>query len=130
MLIILVSLLVLDAIWIGINMNRYSTMVSTIQRSVLTINAFAAFIAYLFIYGLIVFSIVPQLNKFEKTTIWDCIKISGIVGICVYGIYNFTNLALYKDYYVSIAIADTIWGGVLFTLVAIIYQIYKGKMIM
>lgn len=120
MLIILLSLLVFDALWIMLNLNRYKEMILKIQGKALQINVFGVVIAYIFIYILLVLSIKLHINK--KSSIMDCVKYCGIIGLCVYGIYNFTNYALYKNFSISIAIADTIWGGVLFTLVAMIYK--------
>lgn len=37
-------------------------------------------------------------------------------GAAVYAVYDFTNLLVFKDYRLGVAIADTIWGGVLFSL--------------
>jgi uncharacterized membrane protein len=36
------------------------------------------------------------------------------MGIAVYGIYDFTNYAIFKNYQLEFAVADTLWGGVLF----------------
>ena len=37
-------------------------------------------------------------------------------GAAVYAVYDFTNLAIFKDYTLSFAVADTLWGGVLFSI--------------
>ncbi len=37
-------------------------------------------------------------------------------GAAVYAVYDFTNLTVFKDYTLGFAIADTLWGGVLFSL--------------
>lgn len=47
------------------------------------------------------------------------------IGFCTYAVYDFTNFALLKDYDVRFAIADTIWGGILFALVFIEKQYLK-----
>ena len=39
------------------------------------------------------------------------------IGLSTYAVYDFTNYALLKDYDLRFAIADTIWGGVLFSAV-------------
>lgn len=43
-------------------------------------------------------------------------------GAAVYAVYEFTNMAVFKDYSLGFAIADTLWGGVLF---AIAYLLVK-----
>ena len=37
-------------------------------------------------------------------------------GAAVYAVYEFTNMAVFKDYALSFAVADTLWGGVLFSI--------------
>lgn len=39
------------------------------------------------------------------------------VGMATYAVYDFTNLALFKNYTLSFAILDTLWGGILMALV-------------
>lgn len=43
-------------------------------------------------------------------------KEAFIYGICIYGVYDFTNHAILEQYDWKFAIADTLWGGVLFVL--------------
>jgi uncharacterized membrane protein len=39
-------------------------------------------------------------------------------GFAIYAVFDGTNLAIFKDYPVDLAIADTIWGGRLFSLLS------------
>ncbi len=39
-----------------------------------------------------------------------------LYGVCIYGVYDFTNHALLENYDWKFGIADTIWGGVLFVV--------------
>jgi len=39
------------------------------------------------------------------------------VGVAVYAVYDFTNLAMFKNYTLQFAIMDSIWGGILMALV-------------
>lgn len=41
---------------------------------------------------------------------------SGLMGIAVYAVYDFTTLFLFKEYPLWFALADTLWGGVLFSV--------------
>jgi uncharacterized membrane protein len=39
------------------------------------------------------------------------------MGIATYAVYDFTNMALFKDYPLSFALMDTLWGGILLAAV-------------
>ena len=39
-----------------------------------------------------------------------------LAGAAVYAVYDFTNLSLLKDYTLNFAVADTLWGGILFAI--------------
>lgn len=49
-----------------------------------------------------------------------------LLGLSVYAVYDFTNLATLKRYDWRFAIADSLWGGVLFTAVFYILRQIKG----
>ena len=72
-------------------------------------------ITYIFIISLLLFHIYPILYE-KVNNLQNAFIYSGIVGFFVYGIYNFTNLALLKDYSLKISIMDTLWGTILFTI--------------
>jgi len=44
-------------------------------------------------------------------------------GAAVYAVYDFTNLAILKDYTLQFAITDTLWGGTLFAIAHYILSI-------
>lgn len=44
------------------------------------------------------------------------VKGAFLSGAAVYAVYEFTNMAVFKDYSLSFAVADTLWGGVLFSI--------------
>ena len=44
-------------------------------------------------------------------------KDAFLTGAAVYAVYDFTVLAAFKEYPLYMAVADTLWGGFLFTAV-------------
>ena len=38
------------------------------------------------------------------------------IGAATYAVYDFTNLATLKNYDVRFAVADSLWGGILFSV--------------
>jgi hypothetical protein len=47
---------------------------------------------------------------------------AALIGAATYAVYDFTSLSILKKYEAKIAVADTLWGGVLF---AITFSILK-----
>jgi uncharacterized membrane protein len=42
---------------------------------------------------------------------------AALLGAATYAVYDFTSATILKKYEIGIAIADTLWGGVLFAIV-------------
>ena len=40
-----------------------------------------------------------------------------MIGLCTYAVYDFTNYSTLGNYELQFAVADSLWGGVLFSLV-------------
>jgi uncharacterized membrane protein len=96
---------ILDGVYINLAKNNFNMQIKSIQGSDIQINIIATGIVYIFlIFGLNYFII--QKNK--------SVKDAFILGLVIYSVYEFTNLALLKNWKVSTAIIDTLWGGVLF----------------
>lgn len=108
--------LALDALWIYLNFNMYKSMYSRIQGSSINFNALYATYAYIFILLSVFLLVVPKLD--HNDGLCECALKGGVVGLCIYGVYNFTNLALFNSWSPFVAIIDTLWGGVLYTCIA------------
>jgi uncharacterized membrane protein len=39
---------------------------------------------------------------------------AALMGLATYAVFDFTNLTIFKQYPLSIAIADSVWGAILF----------------
>ena len=53
------------------------------------------------------------------------LKDAFLTGACVYAVYDFTVLAVFKDYPLYLAVGDTLWGGVLFSAIYMLRQTFK-----
>lgn len=85
-------------------------MVRSIQGSPLTLNVAPAIVVY------IALGYLATLPK----TLLEAFQL----GTAVYAVYDFTNLAMFKNYSPQFALADTLWGGVLFTIVQYLKQTF------
>lgn len=127
--IVSVFILLLDFAWIGTNLGMYSKSVKAVQKSVMVVNYYYAFVAYVLVLFASLYIAIPftklHLEKDDDIVqkLWKSFLYGGTVGLAIYGIYNTTCLALYKDYDASIAVYDTMWGTALNTLAVFIYTL-------
>lgn len=110
------------------NSKMYTTVFSNIQNSPLRVKYGQVIITYMFVILLFINIIVPKLKitASDKSLI-SCFRDSGLIGLCTYGIYNFTNFAVFERYTWKVAILDTLWGGILFTLIAYLLNFFLYK---
>lgn len=122
-LLILFSIILLDIIWFSFSFKMYNKQIEDVQKSKSSINLYYAFITYILITLGLLFII--NITKASSTKTKDLIINCGIFGLLTYGIYDFTSLAIYKDYSLGVGIVDTIWGGVVCMIIAMLYSFYS-----
>ena len=75
------------------------------------VNWTAAIIFYLlFVVGLVVFVIMPAIEKNSWT---HALLFGALFGLVCYATYDLTNLAVTKDWPLLVTIVDLVWGAVL-----------------
>jgi uncharacterized membrane protein len=130
--IISIVIIFLDIAWISLNLTKYSKEVFKVQKAALNLRYEHAIIAYIIILFSILYIAIPfteqsiKINNGSKdisieNKLLYSLMYGGALGFSVFGIYNFTSLAIYKDLDATIAITDTIWGTTLYTLSTFIY---------
>jgi uncharacterized membrane protein len=112
-----VILVLLDSIYLKLISGFFNKQVKAVQGSKLQLNLTAAVMTYiLLILGLNYFIIQP------KRSVTD----AACLGFVIYGVYEFTNLSLLKNWLPLTAVIDTVWGATLFALTtAITYKLKK-----
>jgi uncharacterized membrane protein len=104
-----IIMLLLDSVYLTTFSNFYNNLIKSIQGEKIKFNKVGALFAYLFlIYGINYFI----LNQ-PKTTLTDAF----ILGVIIYGVYETTNYAIIKKWSPYAIVLDTVWGGILYTLV-------------
>lgn len=103
-LLVALALFILDLPWLTLIGGDYTAAVKKIQGG--------DEVRMRPIAGLVVY---PALAFLALKT--QSYKDAFLTGAAVYAVYDFTVLAVFKDYKYYLAISDTIWGGILFTLV-------------
>lgn len=103
---------------------RYEMQVEKIQGSKMNPLFRATVVAYsLMIVGLCVF-VIPHILRGK---ISHNLKVGALFGLVVYGIYDFTNMAVFKDWDKMLAIIDVIWGMFVYSVSAIIGSVFKNS---
>ncbi|KKQ39667.1 MAG: hypothetical protein US58_C0030G0008 [Candidatus Magasanikbacteria bacterium GW2011_GWA2_37_8] len=105
----------IDMIWLRlIAKNFYQSQIGALIRP--DVNWIAAIIFYLiFVAGLVVFVIMPAVDK----GIWtQTLFLGALFGLVCYATYDLTNLAVAKNWPLLVTIIDLIWGAVLAALVS------------
>jgi uncharacterized membrane protein len=97
---------------------KYQDQVQQIQNDKMVVRPLFAVLAYLLmIVGLNVF-VLPRIRKGYE--LQDSIKYGFLFGIVLYGVYDFTIAAVLKDWNISLAVTDVLWGGIVYFLAAYI----------
>jgi len=115
---------IIDMIWLVlIAKNFYAKHIGFLMKT--NINWTAAIIFYLiFIVGLIIFVIMPAL---EKNSWMTALLLGALFGFISYATYDLTNLATIKDWPLLVTIIDLIWGTVLAASVSVVSYFIASK---
>jgi uncharacterized membrane protein len=116
----LLTISILDYIYLKSSSNIFYKLISSIQTSPLKLRIYPTIIVYILIFLMWIVFIYNQKDKF---TFKENIFRAFLLGMCTYGIYDFTNMAIFKDWTINVALMDTIWGGVLYSLTTLIATI-------
>ena len=102
---------VIDFLYLNLIKNYFANQVKIVQGSPLKVNLLGTLLCYIFlIFGINYFIISSKKTAYE----------AFLLGLLIYGVYETTNYALFSKWSILTVIMDTLWGGVLFALVAFI----------
>lgn len=118
--------LTVDICWI-VSMSKvfYKKKIESIQKSVLLFRIIPGVFAYLTLLLTMFFVCIPLSIYYEKHHKYHPSFVFGIVGFCVYGVYNFTNGAIFTDYNWLFMVIDTLWGTTSFATFGMLYTYLK-----
>ncbi len=114
---------IIDMIWLGLIANNfYKNQIGFLMKP--DINWTAAIIFYLlFIVGLVLFVVMPAVEKGSWT---HALLFGALFGLITYATYDLTNLATLKDWPLLVTIVDLAWGASLGALVSVITYVIAG----
>ena len=95
-------LLLVDVFWLLTGGIYARNMTERIQGQPIRARFLSAGLVYLFLAYMLL----------QTTSAWQAF----LYGVSIYAVYDFTSHAIYENYDWKFAVADTLWGGVLFVL--------------
>lgn len=103
----------IDMVYLTSAKDFFNKQVRSIQKSNLRLNLTSTLLCYIFLtVGIYYFAIL------KKMSIVD----SGLLGLFVYGVFETTTHAIFKDWKWKTVIMDTVWGAILFSSSVLLYR--------
>lgn len=110
---IAIAMLSIDYVYLQSIKGYFKWQIETVQGSSMKINMWGALLCYVFLVaGIYYFIIKPKRSYLD----------AFLLGLVIYGVFETTNYALFKDWEFSTVIIDTLWGGILFLLTTVVFR--------
>ena len=126
----IIASIIVDVPYLYLNMDLFNKTILKINSKGYPKNRmYSALLVYIAIaIGITVF-VLPKINTTKTLTIrmQDSLIYGGLFGLVSYGIFDFTTHFMFESWNINIALMDTIWGGVLCSIVSFIMSYYVPK---
>ena len=108
-----IVVLVIDMIYINCVKTLFNKLIKGIQGSDIKLDLTATFLDYILIIFSMYYFIIQKNASIEEAM---------ILGLCIYGIYELTNMAVFKRWTWEVVMIDSIWGAVLYGTSTFLYR--------
>ena len=117
MLISAIVFITTDFVYLNVIKDYFLNQIKLVQGSEPKVNFLGVALCYIFlIAGINYFIIKPRKS----------VNDAFLLGIVIYGVYETTNYALFKNWSIFTVIIDTLWGGLLFAFTTYIVNMLRG----
>lgn len=110
-------ILILDAIYLGANLQFLLGQLQAVQKSPVVIRYTGAILCYILILAGLYYFVIQH----KTLTVYEKVRNAAILGIVIYGVYETTSYATFKAWTPKMLIMDTLWGGILLGLTTYLY---------
>lgn len=104
---------IVDSVYLYSTKDLTRKTVKAIQKDNLILQPIPTILCYIILTTSIYYFII-----LKQASIQDAF----LLGFFIYGVFETTNLAIFKKWSPILAVIDTIWGGVLFTITTLAYR--------
>lgn len=117
---------ILDFIWLTSTKSIYNRNYKIVQcNRDISVRWIPAIIAYTMMSVGFVAFILPAIRN-AKTKKKAALLLKGAMfGLIVYGIFNATCMAVFRDFPLGIALFDTLWGTVLYGVITLVLMYWR-----
>jgi uncharacterized membrane protein len=127
----ILTLLALDFAYLGVMTLFYKKSIKTIQGGEdMKITIIPAVMCYIIMVIGLVFIVITQLSRYGNVRglsltnkMKYALRFGGVLGFVIYGVFNTTNLAVFRRYSVPLSIIDILWGTILYTVATLVYLV-------
>lgn len=111
---ILIILSIIDVSFLSLMKSKWNRSILKIQKTPLKINYVYAIFSYL----ILAYGVLYYIQNVRETTLAKAF----LLGFIIYAVFDLTNLALFSEYPLGLAIIDMVWGGILYGLTYTVYR--------
>lgn len=116
MLVSAIVFISIDFVYLNVIKDFFNKQIVSVQGSPLKVNYLGAALCYIFlIFGINYFIIKPRKS----------VNDAFLLGLIIYGVFETTNYALFKNWSILTVIIDTLWGGLLFASTTYIINLLR-----
>ena len=108
-----VIFVLVDAGFLYLMSNNFQTLIKKIQGSPLKMKLIPTVACYIVLVSSLYYFVI-----YKKGSYLDAF----LLGFFIYAVYETTNMAIFKDWSISVGLIDLTWGGFLFLITTYLYK--------
>jgi uncharacterized membrane protein len=108
-----VIFVLVDAGFLYLMSNSFQNMVKKIQGSPLKMELLPTVACYIVLVSSLYYFVIHKKGSYLD---------AFLLGFFIYAVYETTNMAIFKDWSLSVGLIDLTWGGFLFLITTYLYK--------
>jgi len=117
-----------DAPYLYMTKRIYGKRINMVSGKPLTNRYYSGLVVYLAIALSLLVFVLPHIRKDTLShTVSDSIIYGGLLGLTTYAVFDFTTHFMFEGWDLGISVLDSLWGGVLCSVVSIIITLCFNK---
>ena len=108
-----VIFVLVDVGFLHLMSNNFQTMVKKIQGTPLKMKLLPTIACYIILVSSLYYFVINKKGSYLD---------AFLLGFFIYGVYETTNMAIFKDWSYKVGLIDLTWGGFLFLITTYLYK--------